>query len=200
MRLAVDHLSCYALTYEPNTALGVRKRLGRVQAVAEESEREMFDATARFLQGHDLHRYEVSNFARIGYESRHNLAYWRGENYLGLGPSAASHVDGTRWRNTPHLGRWESGVDNARLNVIDYESLDARARAAEMIWLGLRTREGVDVAATGERTGADVLRHHGETIRALSDGGLLVAGSGRIRLHPDAWHLADGVAAEFLVD
>ena len=107
IELGTEHVSCYGLTYEPNTPLAVRKRLGLVSAI-DPGSGSGNDACGREprLSEAGLKAYEISNYSRAGAECRHNLLYWNGGDYIGLGPSAASHVQGTRWRNRPHLGEW----------------------------------------------------------------------------------------------
>ena len=109
--LDTEHISCYALTYEPNTPMAVKKRLGHLTPAAEELELQMLHHTRRRLREAGYEPYEISNFARPGGPCRHNLLYWTGGSYIGLGPSAASHVHGTRWRNRPHLREWEQAID-----------------------------------------------------------------------------------------
>ncbi|MEM6312835.1 MAG: radical SAM family heme chaperone HemW, partial [Planctomycetota bacterium] len=143
LQIGPRHLSCYGLTYEPNTPLGVRHRLGQIRAAEETLELSMLRHTRRTLTAAGLPPYEISNYAAPGHASLHNLHYWHGENYIGLGPSAASHVDGTRWRNAPHIGKWERRVDLERHAAIDAEHLTDAERNAERIWLALRTTAGL---------------------------------------------------------
>ena len=123
LALKTPHISCYNLTYEPNTPMAVRKRLGHFTPVDEESELSMFHHTRRELIGAGMTPYEISNYAMPGEECQHNLVYWTGGNYIGLGPSAASHVAGHRWRNRPHLGEWEQAVAAGKLPAADVEQL-----------------------------------------------------------------------------
>ncbi|MEO6434351.1 MAG: radical SAM family heme chaperone HemW [Tepidisphaeraceae bacterium] len=111
--LGTPHLSCYGLTYEPYTPIAVRRRMGQFEQIEESIELEMLRHTRRHLAALGLAPYEISNYAREGEACRHNLVYWTGGNYLGLGPSAASHVQGWRWRNRPHLGEWERAVEGS---------------------------------------------------------------------------------------
>ncbi|HMO26455.1 MAG TPA: radical SAM family heme chaperone HemW, partial [Tepidisphaeraceae bacterium] len=141
--LGTEHLSCYGLTYEPNTPLAVRKRLGQVVAAEESIEVEMLMHTRRRLRGAGFDAYEISNYARPGEACRHNLMYWTGANYIGLGPSAASHVAGHRFRNKPHLGEWESSLSDDRLPLADVEQLDPERRRDERLLLMLRLSSGV---------------------------------------------------------
>ena len=106
--LGTSHLSCYNLTYEPNTPMAVRQRLGEFVGTEETLELEMLRATRARLADAGFEAYEISNFARPGQACQHNVNYWTGGNYVGLGPSAASHVEGVRWKNRPHLGEWDA--------------------------------------------------------------------------------------------
>jgi oxygen-independent coproporphyrinogen-3 oxidase len=156
LRLGTSHLSCYGLTYEPNTPIAVRRRLGQLRGVVEEdAELSMLRHTRRVLTGAGLQPYEISNYAAPGEACRHNLLYWNGGNYLGLGPSAASHVQGWRWRNRPHLGEWEAAVDAGALPAIDVEHLTPRRRAGELAMLQLRLTRGNDLPDLSDRTGFD---------------------------------------------
>lgn len=194
-----EHLSCYGLTYEPNTPLAVRRRLGRVRPAPEHLELEMFREGRRMLAEAGRPAYEVSNYAIPGCESVHNLGYWRGESYLGLGPAAASHLQGRRFRNQPHLGRWEQAVGAGRLPVIEYEHLTQRQRAGELAMLNLRLTGGIEAGDFAARIGADAREMFSDAIARLTAVGLLQEHpDGRIQLTDKGWTLADGVAAEFL--
>jgi len=143
MELGTTHLSCYGLTYEPNTPMAVKKRLGVIRAVDESVELEMMRHTRRRLIDAGLPPYEISNYAAPEQECLHNLVYWTGGNYIGLGPSAASHLNGWRWRNRPHLGEWERAVRAQNLPAIEVESLSRSRRAGELAMLMLRLSGGV---------------------------------------------------------
>ena len=90
--------------------MGVKHRLGAIKAVEDWIELEMLHHTRHRLIDAGLPSYEISNYSRTAPSAEHNLVYWTGGNYLGLGPSAASHLSGWRWRNRPHLGEWEQAV------------------------------------------------------------------------------------------
>ncbi len=179
----VGHMSVYSLTVEAGTPFALR---GVV--VDREREADDFELAAPVLAEYGLERYEVSNFARPGDESRHNQSTWRGEPYLGLGPSASSHLPdgvagagafGTRLRNPP-IRRWLEGAPP------ESEALDAEGVVVERLLTGLRTREGVDLDRLRELTGRtpeamapawwrDALRHRlleveGPRLRATADG------------------------------
>ena len=173
--IGTGHMSCYGLTYESNTPLDVRRRLGRVTPVAEDLELELLRHTRRRLTDAGLPPYEISNY---GTPSAHNLTYWRGGSYLGLGPSAASHAAGVRWKNAGHLGKWERAVAAGSPPVIEAESLDDDQRAEERVMLGLRLAEGVAGVSAAVLTRAAAVPHlvdvDGDRL-TLTDAGVEVA-------------------------
>jgi oxygen-independent coproporphyrinogen-3 oxidase len=196
--LGTDHLSCYGLTFEPNTPLAVRRRLGKIQSIEPELEIEMLRATRHRLAAVGLQAYEISNYAQPGQECQHNLLYWAGGDYLSLGPSAASHVQGWRWRNRPHLGEWENSVDRGLLPAIEIESLAPRKRAGELAMLMLRLSTGITHADYAARTGHDAAALFAEVIDRLAPLGLLDVTETSIRLSERGLAVADSVASEFL--
>ncbi|MBY0312324.1 MAG: radical SAM family heme chaperone HemW [Phycisphaerales bacterium] len=156
--LGLTHLSCYALTFEPNTAMTARLRAGTVRACDEELEAEMFRHTLATIRSAGMERYEVSNFALPGHESRHNIAYWVQKPWLAAGPSASGHVHeprgsattpmGTyRFKNVPRLGTYlESDPARGFSPVIDVESPDALRFIRERVMMGLRLQHGLEIA------------------------------------------------------
>ena len=196
--LNTPHLSCYALTYEPNTPMAVRKRLGHFTAVDEDIELAMLHHTRDRLIEIGRPPYEVSNFAAPGEACRHNVNYWTGGNYIGLGPSAASHVQGWRWRNRPHLGEWEAAIDAGDLPATEIEVLTPSRRAGELAMLMLRLESGINFGQFNQRTGKDVRQLYRDVVERLARLELLDATSQTIRLTRAGINVADAVAAEFL--
>lgn len=198
LQLGLTHLSCYGLTYEEATALGRRLRAGEVTPATETEELELFRRTNRILEEGGLLRYEVSNFAAPGEECRHNLLYWKGGNYIGLGPAAASHLSGSRWRTPANLQAWQNAVDGAGLAVEELEVLTQRQRAGELAMLMLRTARGMDCQTFRSRLTIDPMSLFHEQIRKFVKNGLLEVSSGGARLTQRGLEVADAVSAEFL--
>lgn len=210
LSLGTSHLSCYSLTYEPNTAMTARLALGQFKATDEDIETAMFEHTLARLRGAGLDRYEVSNFARPGQESLHNLAYWRHEQWLAAGPSASGHVwagmtpgsGGWLWKNVPRLGDYLASEGGGGLSpVADAESPDPRRAVRERLMTGLRLREGLDAAALladaadawpGADTRLVVAAAIAHKNRWLKDD------HGRWRLTDAGFLLADYIAGEFM--
>lgn len=198
LSLGTSHLSCYGLTYEPNTPMAVKKRLGVIRAADESVELAMMHHTRRRLTELGLPPYEISNYAAAGQACRHNLVYWTGGSYLGLGPSAASHVAGWRWRNRPHLGEWERAVEAGGLPAADVEQLSPPRRAGELAMLMLRLASGINFDAFRGRTGCDALTLFAGPIERLSKLGLVRVNAEAVVLTESGIDVADAVAAEFL--
>lgn len=208
MSPGVEHISCYSLTYEPNTAMTKRMMRGDFEPAEESLEVEMHLLTAAKLAAAGLMRYEVSNFARPGAESQHNLAYWRQEQWLAAGPSASGHVfdgenagAGHRWKNVPRLTDWMEGVaaTGGYSPITDYEGPDAKRALSERIMMGLRLAEGLresSLLSEASALGA-AERLRGAAVRA-AERGLLTMRDDWWRLTDEGFLHADGVAAEMM--
>jgi len=199
LALEPTHLSTYGLTYEPNTPLTARLRVGRVKRVSEVLEREMFVLILKRLEAAGFEHYEVSNWARRDGESspnrcQHNLAYWRSANWLGLGPSAASHVDGHRWKNIANLNRYLS--DAPKPAVEGHEFLSPKRRLGEHLMLGLRLAEGVLWEWLDQH--GDFKKAQRDTIDEMIAIGMLERTSTHLRLTRKGLFVADSVISRLL--
>jgi oxygen-independent coproporphyrinogen-3 oxidase len=199
LALKTEHLSCYGLTYEPNTPMAVKQRLGTIRGVDEDLELKMLHRTRAVLRESGYHAYEISNYAEPGEACRHNLLYWNGGSYVGLGPSAASHVEGRRWRNRPHLGEWESAVQGGGIPTTDIEHLSPPRRAGELAMLQLRLAEGIAFDAFARQTGLDAREVYRELLTRLRDLRLIELDAAGFRLNDRGVNVADAIAAEFVV-
>ncbi len=197
LRLEPSHLSCYGLMYEPNTPLTARLRAGRIRRVDDELEAAMYEATLDRLAGAGFEHYEISNWARPGRRCRHNLLYWTNRQWWPLGPSAAGHVAGTRWKNVPNLGAYLK--HRPWPPIQDVERLDDDGRAGEELMLGLRLIDGIArdrleaLLALGRRGG-----ERAAAIEGHVDGGRLEERGGRLRLTRTGLLLADSVLADLV--
>jgi oxygen-independent coproporphyrinogen-3 oxidase len=199
--LAPDHISAYNLTFEEGTAFGAALKAGRMRQLPEERQAAMYAMVRRELPRRGYPMYEISNYARPGCEARHNLTYWRGQSYLGIGAGAHSYAAdgpaGRRWWNqrlpTVYIERaGKQGTAQA-----GGEDLDAAVSAAEFAFLNLRLLEGMELRRFAERFGIAFEHRFPQTAR-LFDGGLLLGDDGRVRLSDRGLELADSVFAEFL--
>jgi len=184
--LAPDHISAYCLTYEEDTEFFTKFSRGEY-APEEGRDAEFFEMAMDTLSAAGFCQYEISNYAQQGRECLHNLAYWRGDDYAGFGPSAFTTRLGRRWRNIAETSAYIQRIQD-RLPLHDFlEEVPPSMRRAERIAFALRTSEGI---AAGE---ADPGR-----LAALASGGFVAAQDSRIVLTRKGRLLADEVAAELL--
>lgn len=196
LALEPDHLSCYGLTYEPNTALRRRLELGRIEPCDEELEAEMYEWTIDRLARAGYEQYEISNFARPGERCRHNLLYWTNADWWAVGPSASGHLGGVRFRNVPRLSEWLAG--SGLSPVVDVEHVDEETRSGERLMVGLRLRDGMDRRELEECLAGDAGPRRRAAIERGVANALLKRVDGRLRLTRAGLLLADAVLAELL--
>ena len=200
MRLAetgIRHVSAYALTIEEKTMFGSLHRAGKLRVAPEEQYAELFEHAERCFTDLGWAHYEVSNYAAEGQESRHNLHYWRGGAYLGLGAAAVGCLDqgagrAERWRNDPNPQRYL----RQRTLEVETEELGPDEIIREALMLGLRTAEGMNLQQTARRAGRDPKTgRERELIRAIERGNLLQEGDW-LRVPVERWLKLDGIVRD----
>ena len=201
LALRPEHLSCYGLTYEPNTAMTKRLQKGEFDPCDDEVEAAMYDATRATLSAAGFAQYEISNYARAGRECRHNLVYWRNEPWWAIGPSASGFVAGHRFKVVPRLGDWlargvEAGGDGSQ-PVVDVEPPDEKRHTSEALMLGLRLMEGIDAALECRAVELEPARA-AVFARAIADGLLERSAEARLRFTHRGAALANEVLAEIV--
>jgi oxygen-independent coproporphyrinogen-3 oxidase len=184
LSLEPKHISLYGLTIEPDTPLGRWTVQRRIDATTEERYAEEFLLAHERLSNAGFDHYEVSNFSKPGFRSRHNSAYWTGAPYVGIGPSAHS-FDGTMrmWNIKPYT-EWLAAVRSGSSTLAGDERLDSQNRATEKVYLGLRTESGYAISPS-DRPAAEQWERAGW---AVIDGNL-------VRLKPEGWLRLDALAA-----
>ncbi len=180
-RMKPNHISTYGLTLEQGTVLEQDFNDGKITLPPEKDQAAMFLEGATILEEQGYLHYEISNFARMGFQCKHNLGYWEGNDYLGLGPSATSTVKGRRWTNPLSQRAWAAKVASESLDS-DALSLSPTERVLELIMLRLRTSRGLRVKAYKALTGRDFLGDHKKLIQALHENGLIRIRDGYLRL------------------
>lgn len=200
IELAPDHVSAYVLTYEEGTVFTKRMRQGRLPPPRPERELEHLHLVRDRLGAAGYTRYEISNFARPGEESLHNLAYWRNVMWLGLGAGAHSHVDGARWKNIDDPAGYAQAVGAGVRPEAWSESVSDALRLFESLMMGLRLVDGVDLEELSERHGIDVRAVHADAIARHEAGGFLVVDGPRMRLTDAGLDVANAVIGDFYPD
>ena len=154
VEIGPDHLSAYALVIEEGTRMWAQVRRGVLPMPEDDDEAAKYEMADAALAGAGYRWYEISNWARPGFECRHNMAYWHDWDWWGAGPGAHSHLGDVRMWNTRHPVAWAGRVRDGRLPVAGHEVIDAAARELERVMLGIRLRQGLAVESFA-RAGAD---------------------------------------------
>jgi putative oxygen-independent coproporphyrinogen III oxidase len=147
LELRPDHLSAYCLGIEEGTRLGARLRAGAIAAVDQDAAADRYTLADEVLAEHGFAWYEISNWALPGAQCRHNLGYWRGASWWGVGPGAHSHIGGMRWWNARHPSTWTTALREGRSPGQGREILTDEQRREEALLLGIRLSEGLPVDA-----------------------------------------------------
>jgi oxygen-independent coproporphyrinogen-3 oxidase len=217
--LSPEHISVYSLILEEGTPLYDDVEAGKVQLPGEDFDRDMYKLTGQILAAHGYERYEISNYARPGRRCRHNMGYWTGEEYLGLGPAAASYLGAAdvlrrdtvspsypgpgdtsshikyRYKNTADLNAYMS--DPAGVRVLE-ETLDRKALMSEFMILRLRLTEGADRDEFKKRFRVPMDEAFGSVIKKQTGLGLLTDREHSVALTSKGFDVANSVMCEFL--
>jgi putative oxygen-independent coproporphyrinogen III oxidase len=199
LALGLRHVSAYALTIEPATPFGASQRKGQLTQAPDELYAALFASIEARFAARGLAHYEVSNYALPGEESRHNVHYWRGEPYLGLGAAAVGCVSadgqGRRYRNHPDAQRYMARASSPEVEVFE-EALDAQALIREALMLGLRMEAGVDLHTLAERVGVDPMLGREAALRRRVARGDVQLAEGRLWVPREKWIVLDGIVAD----
>lgn len=198
VQLNIPHISTYGLTIEKGTSFWSREQAGLFHLPQDELAGDMYEFALEFLDEAGLQHYEISNFARPGYECRHNEVYWTGYPYYGFGPGAASYLDGVRRQNHRSVITWLKRVQAGDSPIVDQEELAPEARAREAIIFGLRRRAGINRREFQDRYGFDLHQLAETAIRTNVEAGLLEETDTHLKLTKAGCLLADSVVVDFL--
>lgn len=199
-QLDIEHISAYNLRIEEQTLFHLWQKQNRIQLPPEDLEVEMYDYLIDALGQMGLFQYEISNFARPGRESQHNLAYWLNRNYYGLGAGAHGYIDRVRYENIGPLRPYMRAVE-AGLPLEEQHTVSDRERMEEMLFLGLRLNDGISYKRFAEEWAPQTLQElYGKEIQELVQLDLLEADEVGIRLTARGRLLSNEVFARFLRD
>lgn len=201
IELQVPHISSYALTVEPKTALNQWIKQNKIAAPKEAEQNKEFYYMSELLKDNGFDHYEISNFGKQGFHSKHNSAYWKYQEYLGIGPSAHSY-------NGRNERSWNVANNKLYINSLnesvlakETEILSEKDQFNEMLMIGLRTVWGVDLVRLNEKFSEEILDYFQKEIKKKIEDGVLLIENGHLKIPEKHWFLADGIASDlFWVD
>ncbi|HWH76220.1 MAG TPA: radical SAM family heme chaperone HemW, partial [Candidatus Binatus sp.] len=197
------HLSAYNLTFEEGTPFHHEYRAGRLANLSEDDEIAMAELIESKLAGAGLSRYEISNYSWPGWHSRHNVNYWRGGDYLGLGAGAHSYkrngdeITGRRWSNEKNPAKYIAQISASSHAVVDRDEIDIDKAAGEFMFLGLRMTAGVSNTLFRARFGMAPAEFY-PRVQTWIEGGFLSESDGILRLTAKGLLLANAIFVEFI--
>ena len=198
LTLNPDHLSLYALQYEEGTVFTEARDRGKLQEANEGLILEMFLWAKDRLEQEDISFYEISNAAKKGMRSRHNLAYWKNLPYYGIGAGAYGYVDSLRYLNTLDPRSYIKGVEEDGTSTIEEDQISTYQTFVECLVSGLRTIKGVDLDRVADRTGYHALRTHPKHLHMIQQRDLGSLEGSRLRLNWDGLWILDSILEPFL--
>ncbi len=197
--LDIPHMSLYSLILENHTVFMNRMRRGKLPLPKEELEAEMFEYIIEELEKAGFEHYEISNFSKPGFESRHNLVYWDNAEYYGLGAGASGYVDGIRYKNHGPIRHYLEAVEAGKARITE-EHLTLEEKMEEELFLGLRKKTGVSKARFEEKFGVSFDQRYGQVVAGLTEQGLLVPDDKQVRMTKRGLFLGDTVAEKFILE
>ena len=197
--LDIPHMSLYSLILENHTVFMNRMRRGKLPLPKEELEAEMFEYIIAELEKSGFEHYEISNFSKPGFESRHNLMYWDNAEYYGIGAGASGYVNGVRYKNHGPIRHYLTAVEEGNARITE-EHLSQKEQMEEEMFLGLRKKSGVSMARFEEKFGRSFDGLYGEIVRDLVQQGLMQIEGDRVRMTKRGLFLGDTVAERFILE
>ena len=197
--LDIPHMSLYSLILENHTVFMNRMRRGKLPLPKEDLEAEMFEYIIVELEKAGFEHYEISNFSKPGFESRHNLMYWDNAEYYGIGAGASGYVDGVRYKNHGPIRHYLQAVEAGNPRVQE-EVLTLKEQMEEEMFLGLRKKSGVSKKRFEEKFGISFEEQYGAVVSELTEQGLLVPDRDIVRMTKQGLFLGDTVAEKFILE
>ncbi|WP_026674629.1 radical SAM family heme chaperone HemW [Alkalihalobacterium bogoriense] len=199
-KLSVEHFSAYSLKVEEKTVFFNMQRKGKLQLPPEEEELNMYKFLIEQMSEHRFLPYEISNFAKKGFESRHNLTYWNNDEYFGFGAGAHGYVDGVRYANVGPVTKYIQLARDNKKPILESHSVSPREAMEEFMFMGLRKRKGVEKKQFFTRYGQVIDNVYGTKIRKLKEKGWLEETEKSIYLTETGLFLSNEVFEQFLIE
>ncbi len=194
MKLNTQHISAYSLIFEKGTVLYTMRNKGEVSNADIELEQELYEYTMDFLEANGYNQYEISNYAKPGYECRHNMKYWQLEEYIAFGPSASSYIGNQRWTNTRNLGQYIELAQAGKPAYDFIETIDEKTSVTEHIMLGLRSK-GINFENFRNRHNIDFLEEYSPAVNTLISNQWAVCDNEKLKLTRKGYAVCDEIVA-----
>ena len=198
--LKPEHLSAYNLTIEPDTTFYKQQTQGKLIMPPDDFQRELFEIVIDTLTKAGYEHYEISNYAKPGKQSRHNLNYWVNGDYIGLGAGASSTFKGERYKNTNLPARYIAQINESKTAVDSHETPDSRQRMGEAVMLGLRLKAGFSLKTFEKQFDVPFHDAFRDTIKKMESMDLIEIRNDRAALTREGLFLADSVIVEFITE
>lgn len=199
LALNLPHYSAYSLIVEPKTVFYIQYMRGKLHLPEEETEAKMYEMLMDKMEMNGLHQYEISNFAKDGYQSIHNKIYWDNDEYAGFGAGAHGYIKGIRYSNHGPIKKYLQAVNMGQLPILHQHEVTLMEKCEEEMFLGLRKNEGVSFERFEQKMGFSMKEKYGGIISKLVNEGLLTEDEGRIRLTKKGRFLGNEVFRQFLL-
>jgi oxygen-independent coproporphyrinogen III oxidase len=197
--LEPEHLSLYGLTFEEDTPMSKALSEGSLPALDPDLSADLYELAEGMLTARGYNHYEISNWARPGWECRHNLTYWHNLPYIGIGAAAHSCIDGRRFANTKNLDNYLACYSGKKPPLLELdEEISPELELAETVILGLRLGEGIQTNEIKSRYGTDILLRYQRQLEEMTAAGLMEQSNGHLRLTPRGRLLSNEVFWRFL--
>jgi len=198
VKLNIQHISCYSLKIEKDTPLYTMMHKNMLPEVDEELDRKMYHFTNSFLRKNDIFQYEISNYAKMGYKCKHNIGYWKLDDYIGFGISAHSYFENKRFNNSEDIVEYIRGIKNNKLQIIFEENIDKEESKKEYIILGLRLNSGINISDYNKKYNTDFISEHGETLETCIENKLIEIKGDIVKLTKKGKDLSNTVFVKFI--
>ena len=198
VKLNPEHISAYSLILEENTELFDMFNRKEFRLLDEDTDIEMYEYTINYLKLHGYNQYEISNYAKTGYECNHNILYWKCENYIGIGTSSAGYLNNIRYNNICEIDKYEEAVLNNKKPIEFEEFTSEKDEIEEKIFLGLRMNEGIKFIDFEEKYNLNFEDKYKEQIEKLTKMNLIEVDNQGMRLTQKGREISNSVFVEFM--
>lgn len=198
VKLNPTHISAYSLILEENTELFKMYERDEFNLLDENTDIEMYEYTIDYLKSHGYNQYEISNYAKDNFECKHNVLYWKCEEYVGIGASASGYFNGIRYNNICELANYEKMILEGEKPIEWEEKLSIKDEIEESIFLGLRMNEGIQISDFKEKYNFDFEKEYKNEIEKLSKMELIEIDNNRMKLTQKGREISNSVFVEFI--